>query len=78
MFSSIIMICGLLAMAGLGIKEPVSVPREKGVIALLVIFSAGFSSGWAPLTYVVVTEITSPRLRDHTSRLGFATNVCIK
>ena len=78
MFSSIGMTAALFTMAGLGIKEPVSVPREKGIIALIIIFSSFFSSGWGPLTYVVVTEITSPRLRDHTSRLGFATNVCLK
>jgi hypothetical protein len=65
-------------MAGLGLKEPVSVSKEKGIVALIIIFSSGFSSGWGPLTYVVVTEITSPRLRDHASRLGFATNVCLK
>ncbi|KAF3396776.1 Hexose transporter HXT13 [Talaromyces pinophilus] len=77
MFSSVIMTAALLTMAGLGLEEPVSVPREKGIIALIIIFSSGFSSGWGPLTYVVVTEITSPRLRDHTSRVGFATNVCL-
>lgn len=78
MFSSVVMTAALLTMAGLGLKEPVSVPREKGIIALIIIFSSAFSSGWGPLTYVVVTEITSPRLRDHTSRVGFATNVCLK
>ncbi|KAL2823877.1 hypothetical protein BDW59DRAFT_162844 [Aspergillus cavernicola] len=78
MFSSIIMIGGLIAMAGLGVEEPVTTPRMKGVIALIIIFGVGFASGWGPLTYVVVTEVTSLRLRDHTSRLGFAVNVCFK
>ncbi|KAL4893114.1 general substrate transporter [Aspergillus ambiguus] len=77
MFSSIIMTCALLAMAGLGVREPVIVPRMGGIIALIVIFTAGFASGWGPLTYVAVTEVVSPRLRDHTSRLGFSINVCL-
>lgn len=78
MISSIGMTAALFAMAGLGVKDSVSVPKEKGIIALIVIFGSAFASGWGPLTYVVVTEIASPRLRDHTSRVGFATNVCLK
>ncbi|OJJ02709.1 hypothetical protein ASPVEDRAFT_53331 [Aspergillus versicolor CBS 583.65] len=76
MLSSVIMIAGLMTMAGLGVQEPVTTPRMKGVISLMVIFGVGFASGWGPLTYVVVTEVTSQQLRDHTSRLGFAINVC--
>ncbi|KAL4779739.1 general substrate transporter [Aspergillus varians] len=76
MFSSVMMLLALVAMGGLGVNEPVTTPRMKGVIALMVIFGAAFGSGWAPLTYVVVTEVTSMRLRDYTSRLGFAVNVC--
>ncbi|KAL4913654.1 general substrate transporter [Aspergillus aurantiobrunneus] len=75
MSSSMIMIAGLITMAGLGVKEPVTTPRMKGVISLMVIFGVGFASGWGPLTYVVVTEVTSLRLRDYTSRLGFVINV---
>lgn len=78
MLSSVIMIAGLIAMAGLGVQEPVTTQRMKGVISLMVIFGVGFASGWGPLTYVVVTEVTSQQLRDHTSRLGFAINVCFK
>ncbi|KAL4958430.1 general substrate transporter [Aspergillus filifer] len=76
MLSAVIMMSGLMAMGGLGIDEPVTTPRMKGVILLMVVFGVGFASGWGPLTYVLTTEITSLRLRDHTSRLGFAVNVC--
>ncbi|KAL4752993.1 hypothetical protein BDW72DRAFT_201952 [Aspergillus terricola var. indicus] len=54
MLSSVIMLSGLITMAGLGVND----------------------RGWGPLTYVVGTEVSSLRLRDHTSRLGFAINVC--
>ncbi|KAL4945413.1 hypothetical protein BDV06DRAFT_209519 [Aspergillus oleicola] len=76
MLSSVIMMAGLMAMGGLGVDEPVTTPRMKGVISLMVVFGVGFASGWGPLTYVLTTEVTSFRLRDHTSRLGFAINVC--
>lgn len=78
MLSSVIMLSGLITMAGLGVIEPVTTQRMKGVISLMVVFGVGFASGWGPLTYVVVTEVSSLRLRDHTSRLGFAINVCFK
>jgi hypothetical protein len=78
LFSSCVMIAGLLTMASLGVEDPVTTPRMKGVVAMIVVFGCGFASGWGPLTYVVVTEVTSLRLRDHTSRFGFAINVCFK
>ncbi|KAL4821862.1 general substrate transporter [Aspergillus spinulosporus] len=76
MLSSVIMLSALITMAGLGVNEPVTTQRMKGVISLMAVFGVGFASGWGPLTYVVVTEVSSLRLRDHTSRLGFAINVC--
>ncbi|KAL4881978.1 general substrate transporter [Aspergillus karnatakaensis] len=76
MTSSAIMMTGLLIMGGLGVNEPVTTARMKGVISLMVIFGVGFATGWGPMTYVVTTEVTSLRLRDYTSRLGFAVNVC--
>ncbi|CEN59436.1 hypothetical protein ASPCAL01886 [Aspergillus calidoustus] len=76
LFSSCVLIAGLITMASLGVEEPITTPRMKGVVAMIVVFGCGFACGWGPLTYVVVTEVTSLRLRDHTSRLGFAINVC--
>ncbi|KAL4932197.1 general substrate transporter [Aspergillus undulatus] len=76
MFSSTLMMLGLMAMGGLGVNEPITTSSMKGVISLMVVFGVGFASGWGPMTYVLTTEVTSLRLRDHTSRLGFAINVC--
>ncbi|KAH8702208.1 general substrate transporter [Talaromyces proteolyticus] len=75
-FSSVIIIGALMTMGGLGINEPVTTSRMKGIISMIVIFGVGFSCGWGPLTYVVATEVSSLRLRDHTSRVGFGVNVC--
>ncbi|KAF7550904.1 hypothetical protein G7Z17_g5393 [Cylindrodendrum hubeiense] len=49
--------------------------RKNGIIAMMAMFPFGFAMGWAPLTYVVATEISALRLRDLTSRVGFTVNV---
>ena len=78
MISSVVMMAGHFTMGGLGTPAVVTTPMKKGIVASMVIFGAGFAAGWAPLTYVVVTEIVSLRLRDVTSRLGFFVNVLFK
>ncbi|KAM0417138.1 hypothetical protein ACHAPT_012845 [Fusarium lateritium] len=73
--SSCTMFAAMTTMGGLGIENPVDDERKKGVLAMMAIFACGFSMGWAPLSYVVTTEISALRLRDLTSRVGFTTNV---
>ncbi|KAM5353707.1 hypothetical protein ACJ41O_000357 [Fusarium nematophilum] len=75
MLSSFCMCSALMIMGGLGVQEPVTTDRMKGVIGLMIVFGCSFSLGWAPLTYVVATEVTALRLRDLTSRVGFTINV---
>ena len=69
---------GHFTMGGLGTPAVITTPMKKGIVASMVIFGAGFAAGWAPLTYVVVTEIVALRLRDVTSRVGFFVNVLFK
>ncbi|KAG5661248.1 hypothetical protein KAF25_005370 [Fusarium avenaceum] len=73
--SSITMFAAMITMGGLGIESPVDDARKKGVLAMMAVFACGFSMGWAPLSYVVTTEISALRLRDLTSRVGFTANV---
>ncbi|KAF4448945.1 hypothetical protein F53441_7714 [Fusarium austroafricanum] len=73
--SSCTMFAAMITMGGLGIESPVDDMRKKGVVAMMAVFASGFSMGWAPLVYVVTTEISALRLRDLTSRVGFTTNV---
>ncbi|RSL73661.1 hypothetical protein CEP54_000031 [Fusarium duplospermum] len=73
--SSCTMFAAMTTMGGLGIESPVADDRKKGVLAMMALFACGFSMGWAPLSYVVTTEISALRLRDLTSRVGFTTNV---
>jgi MFS transporter, SP family, sugar:H+ symporter len=74
----VVQIGALFAMAGIGTAAIVTTPMANGIVALLTIFGIGFSIGWAPLTYVVTTEIMSPRLRDITARFAFLVNVVTK
>jgi MFS transporter, SP family, sugar:H+ symporter len=78
MASSITMFAAMMTMGGLGIVYPVDDSRKKGVISMMAVFASGFAMGWAPLVYVVTTEISALRLRDLTSRVGFTTNVIMK
>jgi hypothetical protein len=66
----------MIAMGALGIQEPVSVARRNGIVGTICIFVSGYSMGWAPMTYILTTELSALRLRDLTSRVGFTTNVC--
>lgn len=65
----------LMAMGGLGLASPITRSDKIGIISMLGLMGVGFSLGWAPLTYVVTTELPALRLRDHTLRLGFIVNV---
>ncbi|KAF5663495.1 RGT2-Sensor of high external glucose concentration [Fusarium circinatum] len=75
MASSVTMFAAMITMGGLGIVAPVDDSRKKGVISMMAVFASGFGMGWAPLVYVVTTELSALRLRDLTSRVGFTTNV---
>ncbi|KAG4273203.1 hypothetical protein FPRO04_09809 [Fusarium proliferatum] len=75
MASSVTMFAAMMTMGGLGIVSPVDDSRKKGVISMMAVFASGFGMGWAPLVYVVTTELSALRLRDLTSRVGFTTNV---
>ncbi|KAL1801703.1 hypothetical protein ACET3X_002045 [Alternaria dauci] len=67
----------LMTMGGLGTTSNVTDGHKIGIIAMLGLMTAGFGVGWAPLCYVVTTELPALKLRDHTLRLGFFVNVCL-
>ncbi|KAH7394268.1 putative sugar transporter [Phaeosphaeria sp. MPI-PUGE-AT-0046c] len=65
----------LISMGSLGTPSVITPSLKIAIVAMLTLMSSGFSIGWAPLTYVVTTEIPALKLRDHTLRLGFFVNV---
>lgn len=76
--SSTTMAAAMMTMGSLGIEEPVSAMRRNGIVAMIAVFVCGFSMGWAPLSYVITTEVSALKLRDMTARIGFTTNVVMK
>lgn len=46
-----------------------------GAVIVLVTQTSGFSLGYAPLTNVVMTEVTSPRLKDASQRVAATVRV---
>ena len=74
----IIQMSALLAMGGMGTVAQPSYSLKSGIVAVFVIFSFGFSISWAPLTYVVTTEVADVHLRDHSQRFASVINVITK
>jgi sugar porter (SP) family MFS transporter len=67
--------CGLITMGSLGVRSNPSFKEKTGIVAMLSVFGCGFSLGWAPLAYVVTTELPSLHLRDHSQRVASLVNV---
>ncbi|TVY82030.1 Hexose transporter HXT13 [Lachnellula suecica] len=72
---AIIQLIGLLAMGGVGTIGHPTISDKTAIVALLSVFSFGFSLGWAPLTYVVTTELPALHLRDQSQRVASLVNV---
>ncbi|PWY93218.1 sugar transporter [Aspergillus sclerotioniger CBS 115572] len=49
----------IFTMGGLGTAANQTMAIKKATVAMLPIFSGGFCFAWAPLTYVVTTEVTT-------------------
>ncbi|KAF5027092.1 hypothetical protein F66182_804 [Fusarium sp. NRRL 66182] len=75
MMSSCTIFAAMITMGSIGVETPVDDGRKRGILAMMGLFACGFAMGWAPLSYVVTTEISALRLRDLTSRVGFTANV---
>ncbi|SCW00877.1 LAFE_0C13982g1_1 [Lachancea fermentati] len=65
----------LMTMGGLGTSKTVTKEMKNGIVAMMNIFSFSFSFGYAPLCYVVSSEIPTLRLRDKTYRIGMLVNI---
>jgi SP family sugar:H+ symporter-like MFS transporter len=51
-------------------------PQVKiAIVAMVTVFGCGFIFAWAPLTYVVTTEVPALRLRDLSQRTASIVNV---
>jgi MFS transporter, SP family, sugar:H+ symporter len=73
-----IQLAALLTMGGLGTVHNPSPQIQTAIVAMVTIFLCGFSFGWAPLTYVVMTEVPALHLRDASQRTASIVNVIFK
>lgn len=78
LFSATVMMIALFVMGGVGTKSPIdgfSMSDKYTIVGMFFMLGGGFSLGWAPLTYVVTTEIPALRLRDKTQRVASFVNI---
>lgn len=61
-----------MTMGALGVQSSPSGRLREGIVSTVLVFSFGYSVGWAPLTYLIGTEVPSPQKREHTLRFGYA------
>ncbi|KIW46759.1 uncharacterized protein PV06_02403 [Exophiala oligosperma] len=69
--SGLLQVGALFAMGALGVHVHDTLPERRGIVAMLLVFSFGYSLGWAPLTYLIAAEVPSLALREHTLRLAY-------
>ncbi|RMJ17677.1 hypothetical protein CDV36_002658 [Fusarium kuroshium] len=70
------MFSAIVTMGALGTVTNPSFGIKSGIVAMLTLFGSGFTFAFAPLNYVVTTEIPALRLRDASQRTASIVNVC--
>lgn len=69
-----IQLAAIVTMGALGTQTQ-TYETKTGLVSLLVVFAAAFVFGWAPICYVVTTEVPALRLRDASQRTASLVNV---
>lgn len=70
-----IQVSSLIAKGGLGTARTATVPMKSGIVAMMNIFTFGYAFGYAPLAYVISSEVPSLKLKDKTYRVGMLMNI---
>lgn len=65
----------LFAMAGIGLKKNPTSADAHGLVATVMLFNFFFSSTWAPIAYVIGSEIGTGALREKTMSFTSTVNV---
>ncbi|KAH7349652.1 general substrate transporter [Plectosphaerella cucumerina] len=65
----------IITMGALGTVANPTFAHKTGIVSMLTVFAAGFVFAWAPLNYVVTTEVPALRLRDASQRTASVVNV---
>lgn len=76
--SSLLQIGSLMTMGALGVQRDPPARVRGGIVSMILVFSFGYSVGWAPLTYLIGTEVPSPQKREHTLRFGYTVKLVME
>ncbi|EGX87921.1 sugar transport protein, putative [Cordyceps militaris CM01] len=86
--SAVLQTASLIIMGGLGVvahasdtaqgAASASTGAKAGIVAMLMLYSFGWSFGYAPLAYVVAAELPSPFLREYTLRLAYSVKLIME
>ncbi|KAH6721875.1 putative sugar transport protein [Leptodontidium sp. MPI-SDFR-AT-0119] len=76
--SALLQTAALLTMGGLGTSDASVTAVKAGIVAMLLLYSFGWSFGYAPLAYVVAAELPSPHLREYTLRVGYTVKLVME
>jgi hypothetical protein len=69
--SAVLQSGSLMTMGILGTLHDQTVLVRQGIVAMLLVYSFGWSVGWAPLTYVIGAELPSAPLRETTLQMAY-------
>lgn len=70
LISSVLEAGALLMMGALGTAGGDKSTKE-GIVAMLLLYSFSWSLGWAPLTYVMGSELPAAPLREYTLQIAY-------
>jgi SP family sugar:H+ symporter-like MFS transporter len=76
--SALLQTVALLTMGGLGTADSSISTAKACIVAMLLLYSFGWSFGYAPLAYVVAAELPSPQLREYTLRVGYTVKLIME
>lgn len=86
--SAFLQTASLMIMGGLGVvahasdtaqgAASASSGAKAGIVAMLMLYSFGWSFGYAPLAYVVAAELPSPFLREYTLRMAYSVKLIME
>jgi sugar porter (SP) family MFS transporter len=75
LIGSVVMTTFLFVLGGLGTIAVPNDTQKSGIVACVMMFNVTFAMSWAPLSYVVIAEIPTARLREKTVSLSTSLSV---
>ncbi|KAH8883692.1 general substrate transporter [Thozetella sp. PMI_491] len=78
LFGACVQAAATITMGGLGTAANQTSDIKAGIVAMMVVFTFGYSIGWAPTAHIISAEIPSTRMRDMTYRTASVLNISVQ